>query len=41
MTVVANRGTTNFEFLILDWDLKEKYYDRAGTMSRQVYRSNR
>ncbi len=29
MTVVANRGTTNFEFLILDWDLKEKYYDRA------------
>lgn len=29
MTFVANRGTTNFEFLILDWDLKEKYYDRA------------
>src|SRR5699024_7344516 len=29
MPTVANRTTTNFEFLLLDWDLKDKYYDRA------------
>ncbi|WP_052168261.1 Eco57I restriction-modification methylase domain-containing protein [Bavariicoccus seileri] len=30
MSLVANRSyTTNFEFLLLDWDLKQKYYDRA------------
>lgn len=29
MTTVVNRTTTNFDFLLLDWDLKEKYYDRA------------
>lgn len=29
MSTIANRTTTNFEFLLLDWDLKEKYYDRA------------
>ena len=26
---IERTATTNFEFLILDWDLKEKYYDRA------------
>lgn len=26
---IDRTSTTNFEFLILDWDLKEKYYDRA------------
>ncbi|MGF7003420.1 superfamily II DNA or RNA helicase [Lachnospiraceae bacterium PFB1-21] len=29
MSTIANRTTTNFEFLLLDWDLKEQYYDRA------------
>lgn len=29
MSTVANRATTNFEFLNLDWDLREKYYNRA------------
>lgn len=29
MPFISDRVSTNFEFLILDWDLKEKYYNRA------------
>ncbi|MFS0982429.1 Eco57I restriction-modification methylase domain-containing protein [Enterococcus casseliflavus] len=30
MALIVNRTvSTNFEFLLLDWDLKQRYYDRA------------